>query len=181
LGSALAVGKHLLCLPGTHTKWVILDNGVIREFLTSVTGELFGALRDHSVLVRAESKDEAGARAAFADGIKRFNDFPNVSILHRLFECRSRVLKGELPASHAADFLSGLLIANDVAGALDLFADCVAGDTLHVIGSPPLTLAYTTALEERGLSTLQLDGAAASLAGLVSVHQQLESRSRRAH
>ena len=38
---ALQSGRHLVCLPGTHTKWVVLEDGVVREFLTSVTGELF--------------------------------------------------------------------------------------------------------------------------------------------
>jgi len=180
LSSVLAVGKHLLCLPGTHTKWVVLENGVIQEFMTSVTGEVFGALREHSVLVRAESKDAEGSRAVFEEGIKRFNDFPSVPILHRLFECRSRVLKGELPASHAADFLSGLLIASDVAGALKLFSDCTGLRALHLIGSPQLMQSYATALTVQGLDPVQLDGATASLAGLNSVHRHLESRSIRA-
>ena len=47
-------------------------------------------------------------------------------MLHRLFECRGRLLNGELGADNAAAFLSGLLIASDVGGALQLFADCPA-------------------------------------------------------
>jgi 2-dehydro-3-deoxygalactonokinase len=180
LEPALSVGRQLLCLPGTHTKWVALQDGMIQEFLTAPTGELFGALRDHSVLVRAESRDAEGSSRAFAQGLARFNDFPNVPILHRLFECRSRVLKGELPASHAADFLSGLLIASDVAGALDLFADCIVQHTLHVIGAPLLTKAYASALEAHGFGVAPLDGGAASLAGLTHVHQHLASRCIRA-
>ena len=49
---ALAEGRQLVCLPGTHTKWVSLHDGVVLEFLTVPTGELFGLLCDHSVLVR---------------------------------------------------------------------------------------------------------------------------------
>jgi 2-keto-3-deoxy-galactonokinase len=49
----LPTGAHLLCLPGTHTKWVMLNNGVLEHFLTGVTGELFDVLLRHSVLVRA--------------------------------------------------------------------------------------------------------------------------------
>jgi 2-dehydro-3-deoxygalactonokinase len=174
LDSTLGVGRHLLCLPGTHTKWVVLEDGVIREFLTAVTGELFGVLRDHSVLVRAEARDEEGA--AFAAGLKRFSDFPAVPLHHRLFECRSRVLSGEMPASHAADFLSGLLIASDVAGALTLFADCIPQRTVRVIGAPQLTQRYATALKIQGYSAAQVDGAAASLAGLTCVHHHLASQ-----
>ena len=174
LDPTLGVGRHLLCLPGTHTKWVVLEDGVIKEFLTAVAGELFGVLRDHSVLVRAEARDEEGA--AFAEGLKRFSEFANVPLLHRLFECRSRVLSGEMPASHAADFLSGLLIAGDVAGALTLFADCIPQRTVRVIGTPLLTQRYATALKVQGYGAAQMDGAAASLAGLTCVHHHLASQ-----
>jgi 2-dehydro-3-deoxygalactonokinase len=174
LDSALRVGRQLLCLPGTHTKWVVLQDGVIKEFLTAVTGELFGVLRDHSVLVRAEARDEEDA--AFADGLKRFSDLPTVPLPHRLFECRSRVLSGEMPASHAADFLSGLLIASDVAGALNLFADCIPQRTVRVIGAPQLAQRYATALKIQGYGAAQVDGAAASLAGLTCVHHHLASQ-----
>jgi 2-dehydro-3-deoxygalactonokinase len=174
LDSTLGVGQQLLCLPGTHTKWVVLENGVIKEFLTAVAGEVFGALRDHSVLVRAEARSEESG--AFSEGLQRFSDFPTVPLLHRLFECRSRVLSGEMPASHAADFLSGLLVASDVAGAMNLFADCLPQDTVRVIGVPQLTQRYLTALKVQGCNAVQLDGAAASLAGLTCVHHHLVSQ-----
>ena len=140
---------------------------------TAVTGELFGAAR-HSVLVRADARDEEGA--AFAEGLKRFSDFPTVPVLHRLFECRSRVLSGEMPASHAAAFLSGLLIAGDVAGALTMFADCIPERTVRVIGAPQLTQRYAAALKVQGYGAAQVDGAAASLSGLTCVHHHLASQ-----
>ncbi|HEY2679432.1 MAG TPA: 2-dehydro-3-deoxygalactonokinase [Steroidobacteraceae bacterium] len=178
LDPVLGLGKHLLCLPGTHTKWVVIENGVIQEFLTSVTGELFGALRDHSVLVRAEPINAQAGSGAFAEGVARCNDYPSVPILHRLFECRSRVLSGELPASHAADFLSGLLIASDIAGALNLFDPALAKRSLRLIGAPQLTKAYAAALKAKGLEAIQIDGSAAALAGLTSVHRHLSSQVR---
>ena len=102
LDATLRQGAHLLCLPGTHTKWVVLHNGIIEEFLTAATGELFGALRDHSVLVRSDARsEEVLGGAAFEAGLKRFNEFPEVPVLHRLFECRTRLLSGELPARDA--------------------------------------------------------------------------------
>jgi len=96
-----------------------------------------------------------------------------VPVLHLLFECRSRLLSGELTAQGAAAFLSGLLIANDVGGALHLFADSVTERTVHVIGAPRLTQLYATALALRSHAARQLDGMAASLAGLTRVHQHL--------
>ena len=177
LDPTLRHGRRLLCLPGTHTKWVLLENGIISQFLTALTGELFGALRDHSVLVPAEGRAPAvTAGAAFEDGIKRCNEFPQAQLLHRLFECRSRMLSGELSAPNAAAFLSGLLIAGDVGGALQVFANAGAEPSVCLIGEPQLTQLYAAALRHQSRGAQQLDGAAASLAGLARVHHDIASR-----
>jgi 2-dehydro-3-deoxygalactonokinase len=177
LDPALRSGRRLLCLPGTHTKWVLLEEGIICEFLTALTGELFGVLRDHSILVPAESRSETvTGGTAFDEGVKRFTDFPQAQVLHRLFECRSRKLNGELSARDAASFLSGLLIAADVGGALQVFANSHADSTVYLIGDPQLTQLYAAALLQQSLGAQQLDGAAASLAGLKRVHRHIAPR-----
>jgi 2-dehydro-3-deoxygalactonokinase len=177
IDASLRHGRRLLCLPGTHTKWTVLEDGIIKEFLTAPTGELFGALRDHTVLVSDGCRgEEVVAGAAFEEGVKKFNEFPQTQVLHRLFECRSRLLDGELAARNAAAFLSGLLIANDVSGALHLFADSAKEQTAYLIGTPRLTQLYATALSFRSFGAQQLDGGEASLAGLIRVHQHISSQ-----
>jgi 2-dehydro-3-deoxygalactonokinase len=176
LDPTLRRGRRLLCLPGTHTKWVLLEEGVIREFLTAPTGELFGVLRDHSVLVPRDSRTgEVDAGGAFEEGLKHVNDFPQAQVLHRLFECRGRLLSGELSGGNAAAFLSGLLIASDVCGALQIFANSIAEATVHLTGAPRLTALYAAALSHQSYGAQHLDGAAASLAGLIRVHQYIAS------
>jgi 2-keto-3-deoxy-galactonokinase len=82
-----------------------------------------------------------------------------------------------MPASRCAvPFLSGLLIAADVSGALQLFGDSPAKISVHLIGEPQLTQLYAAALQHQSRDALQLDGAAASLAGLKRVHQYIASR-----
>jgi 2-dehydro-3-deoxygalactonokinase len=177
LDATLRHGRRLLCLPGTHTKWVVLQDGVINEFLSAPTGEVFGVLREHSVLVQGDSRTgDVSGDAAFEEGLKRFNDFPQAHLLHRLFECRGRQLDGELAARSAPAFLSGLLIASDVGGALHLFADSIAERTVCVIGAPRLTELYAIALRHRACGARQLDGASAVLAGLTRVHRQISSQ-----
>jgi 2-dehydro-3-deoxygalactonokinase len=174
LDPTLRRGRRLFCLPGTHTKWVLLQDGIIMEFLTALTGELFGALRDHSVLVSGEGRSrEVDGGGAFEEGIRRFNEFPHAHVLHRLFECRSRLLNGELVAADTAAFLSGLLIATDVGGALHVFASSVAETTVYLIGEPRLTRLYAAALSHQSCGAQHLDGAAASLAGLTRAHQHI--------
>src|SRR5882757_6132371 len=177
LQPTLRQGRRLLCLPGTHTKWVVLEEGIIKEFLTAPTGELFAAVRNHSVLVRDDCDTEAVlAGAAFEQGLQRFRDPSQAHLLHRLFECRGRQLDGELSAHEAAAFLSGLLIASDVNGALALFAQSASERTVHLIGAPRLTQLYARALSYQSFGATELDGAAASLAGLARVHQHLSPR-----
>ncbi len=175
--AALRRGHHLLCLPGTHTKWVMLEDGAISEFLTAPTGELFALLQHHSVLVRdtPQAATTPGGES-FEQGVAEFNRFPQAQLLHRLFECRSRRLSGELAPPAAAGFLSGLLIASDIAGALQALPHAVAGRSVQLIGSPELTSLYARALERHGYPSAQHPGAAAAIAGLVQVYRQLHDK-----
>ena len=174
---ALRRGHHLLCLPGTHTKWVLLQEGAITEFLTAATGELFALLRDHSVLVR-DSPDAATAPdgESFAQGLAEFNRFPQAQLLHRLFECRARRLSGELAPQASAAFLSGLLIASDVAGALQAFRQLMPTRPVQLVGSPELTGLYASALTSQGYASVQIEGAVASIAGLLQTYRQLRDK-----
>jgi 2-dehydro-3-deoxygalactonokinase len=177
LDATLRAGRHVLCLPGTHTKWVALEEGAIKDFLTAPTGELFDVLRNHSVLVRDDSDDEGILdNAAFTAALTRFSDYPQAQILHRLFECRSRLLNGELAAPDAAAYLSGLLISFDVGGALQLFAEIIAQRNVYVIGAPRLTRLYAAALAVQSCGTRQVDGHHASLAGLSRAQRQLAAQ-----
>jgi 2-dehydro-3-deoxygalactonokinase len=174
LDQRLHQGRHLLCLPGTHTKWVGLEEGIVGNFLTAPTGELFNLLREHSVLVRGTSGAGAGVDGgAFAAGLAHFNEFPQAQILHRLFECRSRLLSGELSSTSVSSFLSGLLIASDVAGTQQLMPGAFTDGKVRLVGSPELTALYAAGLAARGHGAQEVDGAAASLAGLRHVHDQL--------
>ena len=178
LDRTLLSGRQLLCLPGTHTKWVVLEGGLVRDFLTAPTGELYRLLREHSVLVRGtEGAGSSGEAGAFARGLAQFNEYPQVQIIHRLFECRARLLSGELAAESVSPFLSGLLIASDIAGARQLMPDAFAGGRVWLVGAPELTARYAAGLAAMGHAGLELDGAAASVAGLTQVHEQLARES----
>jgi 2-dehydro-3-deoxygalactonokinase len=176
LVATLGQGLRLLCLPGTHTKWAVVEDGWIRDFFSAPTGELFALLRDHSVLVRNRGIHDEADSDAFRKGMAHFNEFSRAQLLHRLFECRARQLSGELTAQAAEAYLSGLLIASDVHGALHLVPDSATARPVCVIGSPDLTQRYASALTLDGFEAHRVDGAAASLAGLAQVHRRLSQR-----
>jgi 2-dehydro-3-deoxygalactonokinase len=175
LDGALAHGRHLLCLPGTHTKWVQLQDGSVQEFLTAPTGELFALLRERSVLVRNEAPaEEFLGSPSFALGIRRVREHPQASLLHLMFESRSRRLVDAQGMDNAAAFLSGLLIGADVQGALAMFD---FSGSVVVIGSATLTRLYEAALSSQGVGSKGIDGSAAALAGLAQVHAHFTLRS----
>lgn len=175
LEPALRRGAHLLCLPGTHAKWVVLRDGAIVEFLTAPTGELFELLTRHSVMVRDGGDEPAPNDAAFDAALARVRDLPRVELLHRLFEVRSRRLLGELPTEQAWSYMSGLLIGSDVAGAAALFGAEAAGKA-WLVGAPELVHSYARALRASGLNAGVIDGGAASLAGLGEIHRLTQQR-----
>lgn len=177
LHQPLCKGRWILCLPGTHTKWVLVEDGQVRNFFTALTGELFAVLRDHSILARApQGTDPTADTSAFTQGVTDLGRFPDTQILHKLFECRSRQLKGEFPPHAAAAYLSGMLIASDVLNALRALADFGAERTVFLIGTPELTRRYASVCARADYNTQCVDGSDAALAGLSQVFRRLSTK-----
>ena len=110
----LGPGQHMVCLPGTHSKWVEVMNGRIARFTTHMTGEAFAVFRTHSILGRM-MKDGPTHVAAFEDGVRRSADAGG--LLHHLFGVRARGLLGELTEAASASYLSGMLIGHEIRSA----------------------------------------------------------------
>ncbi len=168
-------GRHLLCLPGTHTKWAYLEDGKIWSFLTAMTGELFALLSRQSVLVPkdASTTHHEGWDSAFAEGLEAARSDAGSDSLHLLFGVRARQLMGDLAPAAAAPFLSGLLVGRDVLGALKLLAADITPDTtVHIVGEPTLNRSYGRALEANHYATRLHDGGDMVLAGLRALFLQ---------
>ncbi|KRW97567.1 2-dehydro-3-deoxygalactonokinase [Paracoccus sp. MKU1] len=102
----------LFVLPGTHSKWARVRGGRLTGFRTVMTGEIFAAMRDHSILGRLAEPGPFDAEA-FASGVRAgAADGP---LLGRVFAARSLALMGRLRPAAIADYLSGLLIGDEVA------------------------------------------------------------------
>jgi len=166
---SLKSGYGLVCLPGTHTKWVSLFDGVAQEFITAPTGEMFATLCDHTVLVRDKSTPVVHREEEFLRGLAEAHKHAG-KLLHQVFQARSLRLDKQLSAEGAASWLSGLLIGSDVGGALALF-NRPARAPVYVVGTPQLTSGYASALQHHGCKAVEIDGADAALRGLALVFQ----------
>jgi 2-dehydro-3-deoxygalactonokinase len=171
---ALARGRHLVCMPGTHTKWVSLHDGVVLEFLTVPTGEVFRMLCDHSVLVRDRDTPIEHHAQDFERGLAESMRHGATSVMHRLFQSRSLRLDQQLTAAGAPSWTSGLLIGTDVGGALPLFTAHTADTPVYVVATSQLGALYTAALMRHGRPAEFIAGDNASLAGLTRIHRSLD-------
>ncbi|MDU9005188.1 2-dehydro-3-deoxygalactonokinase [Sedimentitalea todarodis] len=163
-----AVFDGVLCLPGTHTKWVQISAGEIVSFRTFMTGELFALLTGSSVLrhsVQTEGWDDAG----FADAVRDALGSPQ-NFASRLFGVRAETLINDMPADVARSRLSGLLIGLELAGARAYWL----GQQIAVVGDPILSRLYKVALYQQGVPVALADGDAMTLAGLKTAYKSLK-------
>ncbi|MFI4988149.1 MAG: 2-dehydro-3-deoxygalactonokinase, partial [Alphaproteobacteria bacterium] len=156
LGSLVADsgGRQLFVLPGTHSKWALVEDGRIVWFATFMTGELYAVLKAHSILGRLMAGDADDA-ASFRRGLAQAAEASAAAggLLHKLFSARSLALFDELPAAGVASYLSGLLIGHELGEALASLAERLAAPPgiVRVIGEPALARLYRTALSGRGV------------------------------
>ena len=110
----------VLCLPGTHTKWVHVSAGEIVSFATFMTGEVFALLAGSSVLRHSVGSDE-WSEADFAEAVEDAMARPE-KFASRLFGLRAASLLENLRPERARARLSGLLIGLELAGSKPLLA-----------------------------------------------------------
>ena len=148
-------GSGLACLPGTHSIWVRVEARRITGFTTQMTGEVFGALRGHTILARMMREGPADG-APFDQGVRRSGDAGG--LLHHVFGVRALTLAGRLAETDSAAYLSGILIGHEVRAALS----GQHGTVVHVIGGPELTALYARAISACGGFPERHDGEAAA-------------------
>ena len=146
-----------LVLPGTHSKWVRVRDGRIAAFATYMTGELYALLRDHSILGRPARRAAEGARSVAWESFDRGVDLARGNpsgIAPLLFLTRSLVLQNEIRAEESLDFLSGLLIGDELRA-----APAAAAPVLAFIGEASICERYLRAAKRAGMTGAIVDGA----------------------
>ncbi|WP_299829531.1 2-dehydro-3-deoxygalactonokinase [uncultured Roseobacter sp.] len=156
----------VLCLPGTHTKWVHLSAGEVVSFQTFMTGELFALISDRSVLrhsVTGEDWDADAFDTAVADAMSH----PE-RLAARLFGLRADHLLHGTTAATSRATLSGLLIGAELAAARAYWL----GQNIAILGTGHQAHAYQSALRPQGLEAMLVDTEKTTLAGLTAAHRQ---------
>jgi 2-dehydro-3-deoxygalactonokinase len=145
--------RELIGLPGTHAKWVVVRGERIERFHTFMTGEIFAALREHTILGRTMTTPDHPDTEAFLRGVHIAREKGQAGLLATVFSTRTLGLTGELMSEQQPDYLSGLLIGHELAGLDAVLAQQqtgLAGHALHLIGNEALCERYRLALAQFG-------------------------------
>lgn len=164
----LGIDTGTFVLPGTHSKWLEVRAGRITGFSTFMTGEVYGLLRQHSILARTmPAQDGPLDEAAFVQGVRHAGGAQG--LLHGAFSARTLALFGQLPPDAAPSYLSGLVIGEE------LRARHVVDAPVHpvLVGSEALTSRYRLALSAFDLQCVIPEGEAA-WRGLHAIARSLE-------
>ena len=160
-------GSGVICLPGTHSKWVEVADGRITRFRTAMTGEIFSLLAEKSVLRHSVGTD-MWSEEGFARGVHEALD--DADIITKLFSIRAGSLLDGISPQVSRSRLSGLLIGAELAGTSDYWQ----GRDVALIGASQLSALYQTALGLAGVSTRLLDAEVMTLAGICAARAALE-------
>ncbi len=161
-----ARNRQVFCLPGTHSKWATVQDGRIDWFATSMTGEVYAVMAEHSILGRLMAEpgqDDPGRDddAAFRQGLALAAE-PG-GLLHHLFAVRAEGLFGAVPSAGLRSYLSGIAIGHEVRA---MCAMAKPEGPVTLIGRPDLTRLYAQAIGLCGPSTQVVTSQDATLKGL---------------
>jgi len=167
LGSGVENG--LVCLPGTHPKWVLMRDGLIQRFATYMTGEMYALLREHSMIGRpaTEPADPNGFDLGL-EAADRNNGQSGgrVGLLHLLFGARAAVVSGRMPTNTLGPYISGLLTGDEINGALSQFE---GHQSVTIVADAPRADLYVQALGRRTIATSVKPPRDALIAGLARI------------
>jgi 2-dehydro-3-deoxygalactonokinase len=168
LAGALEQGLDdaLFCLPGTHSKWALVENGQVRRFSTVMTGELFNLISRQSILrLSVPEHGDAEADPDIFDLAVQQALAPDFALTSVLFSIRAEGLLAQGAKVNPAARLSGLLIGAEIAAIRD---DLTRHGKAYLIGTGKLTRLYARAIIKAGAEPIMLDGGLLVRRGLLA-------------
>lgn len=165
-----AAGEAVICLPGTHSKWVTVRDGTVEGFATFMTGELFGVISRETILSHAVTgADEAEEMEAFGSAVAAAFETPALAA-NLLFQVRSRqLLYGGTPSS-ARETISGTLIGIELAAAL---AGKMPSNGVTLVASGRLRSLYEAAFKALSVVVRSIDAEDAVRRGLATAAEAI--------
>lgn len=153
-----------IVLPGTHSKHVDIKDGVISGFATYLTGELYALLSQYSSIKPPVPAQEHINKEAFLKGIARAEEGV---LLNDIFSARALRLFGELADDEVADYLSGILIGNELQSSTH--------KNIALVGGQSLCARYALAAQALKIETYRFSGNTSFLNGIARIIKEFEN------
>lgn len=150
----------VLCLPGTHSKWVSVKDRVLENFSTSMTGEIYSILKTHSIL-GALMSDGPDDEAAFNKGLERSG--AEGGLLHHLFSTRTEGLFDQIQPEGLPSYMSGILIGHELRNSAPSERN---GNPVLLVSEGVLGQKYMSAFEYFGIPVQLVSAEDATVRGL---------------
>lgn len=111
--------------PGTHSKHVVCEKGLVTNFYTYMTGEVFSVISEHTILKASIEKTEfdASVLLSFEEGVRKAME--GKSLLNTFFKVRTNTLFKEKTNIENYYYLSGLLIGSELKTLEDISCDYI--------------------------------------------------------
>jgi len=158
-------GKHndaVVITPGTHSKWVCVEGQRITWFTTFLTGDLFGAIVNHTIISVLQRPGDMGGEEAFCRGVE-IGFAEHANLMHVLFGARTNVLFKTLMPEEISHYVSGLLIGAEIASGIAIIGS--AQKSMVLLGSDSLIQRY-----ELAFSTCEINVEVVGLEAVGSVY-----------
>ncbi len=153
---------HLLCLPGTHSKWLNINaDNVISSFTTVMTGDFYEAICSKTIIAMSLDEEQEESREVFERGVRLSKS--SGCLMSHVFSIRGALLFGQLQKKHVCSMVSGVLIGDEIENMKQLY-DTKA--MIHVVAAGALCDSYARALDVFGYEYQLHDGESLSLAGM---------------
>ena len=162
----LGLRDATLVLPGTHSKWVTAVDQRIADFSSSMTGEFYALLRQHSILSRTlPAHEPAFDASAFTQGVEYA--LAGNGLLHTAFSTRTLALFKRMATDALPSYLSGLVIGEELKS-----QHLQNGQQVVIMASDTLATRYELALGRLGVTAMRV-GSNATWQGLRAIADTL--------
>ena len=152
--------QGVICLPGTHSKWVDVTDGYVMNFKTFMTGEMFAVISEHTVLRHSMSTAVNDSAAFIASALEAVSN-PN-EVAPNLFGLRANDLLHGTSPEITRSRLSGMLVGQEIGCTRDLWSN----KPVTLVGASQMTHLYASVLNKLNVEVTIIDAARATIMGL---------------
>lgn len=161
----LSSGSFTAVLPGTHSKHVVVQNDELVLFDSFMTGELFSAIREHTIIGR-DLPEQKQSHTAFVKGVLSAQ---NGGATSQIFKARTGKIFAQIDETEVDDFLSGVLIGSELKE--------LTSESTYLVGNGKLCNRYQIACETTHKMSEFFNGDECFIDGMLLIKQEIENDS----